>query len=151
MSKYNDRAEAVFLTGHENEWKEHFALQLQQAMQHFNLQYHQLANMLEISQQDLVNTLNVDNNLPTKKIEDIEDRLVMLNFGFEGFDARERVKVIMNTLLTEFELTTEILSNILKIEESKLIDFQKGRTLDNDIDLQIGVNVMILNYVLHKS
>jgi len=124
---------------------------LQQAMQHFNLQYHQLANMLDISQQDLVNTLNVDNNLPTKKIEDIEDRLVMLNFGFEGFDARERVKVIMNTLLTEFELTTEILSNILKIEENKLIDFQKGRTLDNDIDLQIGVNVMILNYVLHKS
>nr|WP_285397214.1 HTH domain-containing protein [Lysinibacillus sp. fls2-241-R2A-57] len=106
--------------------------------------------MFDISIIEIENLMKGSINITDQKFKEIENKLVMFNFGFDGFDAKERVRVILNSLLTEYELTTESLSQIIKVDEKELIDFKKERLLENSIEIKVCVNIIMLNFILHK-
>ncbi|MGY3186856.1 HTH domain-containing protein [Lysinibacillus sp. TE18511] len=124
--------------------------QFQELIQKFNLKFQQLSKMFDMPINEIENLMKGSIDITDQKFEEIEYKLTMLNFGFEGFDAKERVKVILNTLLTEYELTMENLSKIINVEEKELIDFKEDQILEKTIEVKIGVNIIMLNFVLHK-
>ena len=124
--------------------------QFQELIQKFNLKFQQLSRMFDMPINEIEYLMKGSIDITDQKFEEIEYKLTMLNFGFEGFDAKERVKVILNTLLTEYELTTENLSKIINVEEKELIDFKEDQILEKTIEVKIGVNIIMLNFVLHK-
>jgi len=124
--------------------------QFQELIQKFNLKFQQLSRMFDMPINEIEYLMKGSIDITDQKFEEIEYKLTMLNFGFEGFDAKERVKVILNTLLTEYELTTVNLSKIINVEEKELIDFKEDQILEKTIEVKIGVNIIMLNFVLHK-
>ena len=86
--------------------------------------------MFDMPINEIEDLMNGSNNITDQKFEDVENKLAMLKYGFEGFDAKERVKVILNTLLIAYELTTENLSKIINVEEKELINFKEDQLLE---------------------
>jgi len=73
----------------------------------------------------------------------------MLNHGFESFNAKERTKLLLNDLLTDYMLSTDSVSKIIQVEEQELIDFRQQQSMDKNIELKICVNVIMLHFALH--
>ncbi|MGE7948491.1 HTH domain-containing protein [Lysinibacillus sp. NPDC093688] len=124
--------------------------QFQDLIEKFNLGLQQLSKMFDIPTNDIDDLMKGSITITDKKFEEIEYKLTMLNFGFDGFNAKDRVKSILNSLLTEYEITTESLSKIIKVAEKELIDFKEEQLLERNIEIEICVNIIMLNFVLHK-
>lgn len=120
--------------------------QFQNLIKKFNLKFQQLSKMFDMPINEIEDLMNGSNNITDQKFEDVENKLAMLNYGFEGFDAKERVKVILNTLLIEYELTTENLSKIINVEEKELINFKEDQLLEKTMEIKISVNIIMLNF-----
>jgi len=124
---------------------------IQKLAEKFNFNHQQLSKILDLSINELGNLLNRKGNITKKQQENIENKLAMLNFGFEGFDAKERVTLILNDLLSNYRLTTETLSKIINVKEKELIDFNEKQIIDTNVEMKICVNVIMLHFVLHPS
>jgi len=124
---------------------------IQKLAEKFNFNHQQLSKILDLSINELENLLNRKGNITNKQQENIENKLTMLKFGFEGFDAKERVTLILNDLLSEYRLTTETLSKIINVKEKELIDFMKKQIIDTNVEMKICVNVIMLHFVLHHQ
>ena len=149
MEDYETEAEVFAISNHSKQFdylKDH-ALEL---VKKFNLNNQQLSKMLHLSVSEIKNLMNDSGSITNEKYEEIDNKLSMLNFGFEGFDARERVTLILNDLLTDYMLTTESLSKIIYVEEKELINFREKTLLDRNVELKICVNIIFLHFVLHK-
>ncbi|MDD1503496.1 hypothetical protein PVA17_12085 [Lysinibacillus sp. CNPSo 3705] len=149
MDKFQDNIEVSLLSTPSNQ-SDYLREQFQNLIKKFNLEFQQLSKMFDMPIYEIEDLMNGSNNITNQKFEDVENKLAMLNYGFEGFDAKERVKVILNTLLTEYELTIENLSKIINVEEKELIDFKEERLLEKTMEIKISVNIIMLNFVLHK-
>lgn len=149
MDKFRDNIEVSLLSTPSNQ-SDYLREQFQNLIKKFNLEFQQLSKMFDMPIYEIEDLMNGSNNITNQKFEDVENKLAMLNYGFEGFDAKERVKVILNTLLTEYELTIENLSKIINVEEKELIDFKEDRLLEKTMEIKISVNIIMLNFVLHK-
>jgi len=123
---------------------------IQKLAEKFNFNHQQLSKILDLSINELEDLLNRKGNITNKQQENIENKLTMLNFGFEGFDAKERATLILNDLLSDYKLTTETLSKIINVKEKELIDFMKKQIIDTNVEMKICVNVIMLHFVLHN-
>lgn len=110
----------------------------------------QLSKMFDIPTNEIDNLIKASITITEEQFEEIEYKLTMLNFGFNGFNAKDRVKSILNSLLTEYELTTESLSKMINVAEKELIDFKEDQLLERNIEIEICMNIIMLNFVLHK-
>jgi len=124
---------------------------IQKLAEKFNFNHQQLSKILDLSINELEDLLNRKGNITNKQQENIENKLTMLNFGFEGFDAKERATLILNDLLSDYKLTTETLSKIINVKEKELIDFMKKQIIDTNVEMKICVNVIMLHFVLHHQ
>lgn len=117
----------------------------------FNLSNQQLSKILNLSANEIENFINNADSITNEKSAEIDYKLTMLNFGFENFDTKERVKLLLNDLLTDYMLTTESLAKIINVEEKALIDFKEKTLPDRNIELKICVNIIFLHFVLRKK
>ncbi|MFB7160198.1 HTH domain-containing protein [Lysinibacillus sp. NPDC056232] len=124
--------------------------QFQDLIKKFNLGLQHLSKMFGIPINEIDNLMIGSITITDEKFEEIEYKLTMLNFGFDGFNAKDRVKSILNSLLTEYEITTESLSKIINIAEKELIDFKEDQLLERNIEIEICVNIIMFNFALHK-
>ncbi|MFE3574760.1 HTH domain-containing protein [Lysinibacillus sp. NPDC059133] len=124
--------------------------QFQDLIKKFNLGLQHLSKMFGIPINEIDNLMKGSITITDEKFEEIEYKLTMLNFGFDGFNAKDRVKSILNSLLTEYEITTESLSKIINIAEKELIDFKEDQLLERNIEIEICVNIIMFNFALHK-
>lgn len=116
----------------------------------FNFNHQQLSKILDLPMNDLENLMNNKGNISNEQFEKIENKITMLNFGFESFDAKERTTILLNDLITNYMLSTESLSKIINVEEHELINFRQHQLIDRNIELKICVNVIMLHFVLHN-
>jgi len=72
----------------------------------------------------------------------------MLLYGFDSIDAKERAILLLNDLLTDYLLSTEILAKIIKVREKELIAFRQNELIARSVELKICVNVIMLHFVI---
>lgn len=149
MKDYKNEVELFAVSNHSKQY-DYLKDQTLELVKKFNLNNQQLSKLLNLSVSEIGNLMNDSDIITNEKFEEIDNKLTMLNFGFENFDVKERVKLILNDLLTDYMLTTESLSKIIYVEEKDLIDFRKKTLLDRDIELKICVNIIFLHFILHK-
>ncbi|MGE7689920.1 HTH domain-containing protein [Lysinibacillus sp. NPDC097214] len=149
MEDYENEMELFAVSNHSKQY-DYLKDQTLELVKKFNLNNKQLAKLLNLSVSEIGNLMNDSDIITNEKSEEIDNKLTMLNFGFENFDVKERVKLILNDLLTDYMLTTEKLSKIIYVEEKDLIDFRKKTLLDREIELKICVNIIFLHFILHK-
>ncbi|KUF37457.1 HTH domain-containing protein [Lysinibacillus sp. F5] len=122
---------------------------IQELVGKFNLDYQQLSKILDLPINELENLMNNKGDISNEKFEKIENKITMLNYGFESFDAKERVTILLNDLIKNYMLSTEILSKIINVEEQELINFTQQQLTDRNVELKICVNVIMLHFVFH--
>ena len=149
MDKNQKEVEISFLTNGPTQ-SDYLREQFQDLIKKFNLGLQQLSIMFDIHINEIENLMKGSINITDQKFEEIENKLTMLNFGFDGFDAKDRVKSILSSLLAEYEITTESLSKIINVAEKELIDFKEDQLLKRNIEIDICVNIIMLNFILHK-
>ncbi|QGG51864.1 HTH domain-containing protein [Lysinibacillus pakistanensis] len=149
MGEFRDSIEVSFVSN--SSPFDYLIEDIQKLAEKFNFNHQQLSKILDLSINELGNLLNRKGNITKKQQENIENKLAMLNFGFEGFDAKERVTLILNDLLSNYRLTTETLSKIINVKEKELIDFNEKQIIDTNVEMKICVNVIMLHFVLHPS
>ena len=148
MGKFRDRVEVSFIS-HSSQF-DYLKEDIQELAEKFNFNHQQLSKILDLSINELEDLLNHKGNITNEQQEKIENKMTMLNFGFESFDAKERVTLILNNLLSDYRLTTESLSKIISVEEKEIIDFRKAQLIDRNVEMKICVNVIMLHFVLHN-
>ncbi|KOP70131.1 hypothetical protein AMS59_20030 [Lysinibacillus sp. FJAT-14745] len=149
MDEDQKKVEISFLTNGPTQY-DYLREQFQDLIKKFNLELQQISKMFDIPTNEINNLMKGSITITDEKFEEIEYKLTMLNFGFEGFNAKNRVKSILNRLLTEYELSTESLSKIINVAEKELIDFKEDQLLEKNIEIEICVNIIMLNFTLHK-
>lgn len=149
MKDYKNEVELFAVSNHSKQY-DYLKDQTLELVKNFNLNNQQLSKLLNLSVSEIGTLMNDSDIITNEKSEELDNKLTMLNFGFENFDVKERVKLILNDLLTDYMLTTESLSKIIFVEEKDLIDFRKKTLLDRDIELKICVNIIFLHFILHK-
>ncbi|WP_025117131.1 HTH domain-containing protein [Lysinibacillus fusiformis] len=122
---------------------------IQGLVEKFNFNHQQLSNILDLPINELENLMNNKGSISNEQFEKIENKITMLNFGFESFDAKERAIILLNDLITNYMLSTGSLSKVINVEEHELINFRQHQLTDRNIELKICVNVIILHFVLH--
>lgn len=128
MKDYENEMELFAVSNHSKQY-DYLKDQTLELVEKFNLNNKQLSKLLNLSVSEIGNLMNDSDIITIEKSEEIDNKLTMLNFGFENFDVKERVKLILNDLLTDYMLTTESLSKIIYVEEKDLIDFRKKQYL----------------------
>lgn len=149
MGEFRDSIEVSFVSN--SSPFDYLIEDIQKLAEKFNFNHQQLSKILDLSINELENLLNRKGNITNKQQENIENKLTMLNFGFEGFDAKERVTLILNDLLSNYRLTTKTLSKIINVKEKELLDFNKKQIIDTYVEMKICVNVIMLHFVLHHQ
>ena len=149
MDEKQKKVEISFLTNGPTQ-PDYFREQFQELIKKYNLRLQQLSKMFDIPINDIENIMKDSISITNEKFEEIEYKLTMLNFGFNDFNAKDRVKSILNSLLVEYEITTESLSKIINVTEKELLDFKDDQLLERNIEIEICVNIILLNFVLHK-
>ncbi|MEY9974850.1 plasmid maintenance system antidote protein VapI [Lysinibacillus sp. RC46] len=149
MDENQKKVEISFLTNGPIQ-SDYIREQFQVLIKKFNLGLQQLSKMFDIPINEIENIMNDSITITNEKFEEIEYKITMLNFGFDDFNAKDRVKSILNSLLVEYEITTESLSKIINVAEKELIDFKEDQLLERTIEIEICVNIIMLNFVLHK-
>jgi len=149
MDENQKIVEISFLTNGQTQ-SDYLREQIQDLIKKFNLELQQLSKMFDIPTNDIDNLMNGSIIITDEKFAEIEYKLTMLNFGFDGFNAKDRVKSILDSLLTEYEITTESLSKMINVAEKEIIDFKEDQLLERNIEIEICVNIIMLNFVLHK-
>jgi len=149
MDENQEKVEISFLTNGPTQ-SDYIREQFQVLIKKFNLGLQQLSKLFDIPINEIENIMNDSITITNEKFEEIEYKLTMLNFGFDDFNAKDRVKSILNSLLVEYEITTESLSKIINVAEKELIDFKEDQLLERTIEIEICVNIIMLNFVLHK-
>ena len=149
MGDFRDSVEVSFVSN--SSPFDYLIEDIQKLAEKFNFNHQQLSKIFDLSINELEDLLNRKGNITNKQQENIENKLTMLNFGFEGFDVKERVTLILNDLLSEYKLTTETLSKIINVKEKELIDFMKKQIIDTNVEMKICVNVIMLHFVLHHQ
>lgn len=124
--------------------------EIQVLVKNFNFNHQQLSKILNLSKIELENIMNNKGDISNEHFEKIENKLTMLNFGFEGFDARKRAILILNDLLTDYMLSTKNISEIIHVEEQELIDFRQQQLKNENVELKICVNIIMLHFVLRN-
>lgn len=148
MVKFKDNAEISF--GTNSSQFEYIKENIQGLVEKFNFNHQQLSKILDLQMNDLENLMNNKGNISNEQFEKIENKITMLNFGFESFDAKERTTMLLNDLITNYMLSIESLSKIIHVEEQELIDFRQKQLINKDIELKICVNVIMLHFILHN-
>lgn len=149
MDEKQKKVEISFLTNGPTQ-SDYFREQFQELIKKYNLRLQQLSKMFDIPINDIENIMKDSISITNEKFEEIEYKLTMLNFGFNDFNAKDRVKSILNSLLVEYEITTESLSKIINVTEKELLDFKEDQLLERNKEIEICVNIILLNFVLHK-
>lgn len=147
MGEFRDSVEVSFVS---NSLSFNFLIEdIQKLAEKFNFNHQQLSKIFDLSINELENLLNHKGNITNKQQEKIENKLTMLNFGFEGFDVRERVTLILKDLISDYRLTTETLSKIINVKKTELIAFNKKQIIDRNVEMKICVNIIMLHFVLN--
>lgn len=148
MVEFKGNAEISF--GTNSSQFEYIKENIQGLVEKFNFNHKQLSKILDLQMNDLENLMNNKGNISNEQFEKIENKITMLNFGFESFDAKERTTMLLNDLITNYMLSIESLSKIIHVEEQELIDFRQKQLINKDIELKICVNVIMLHFILHN-
>lgn len=118
----------------------------------FNLAFEQLPNLLTISPNELDDLLNQNVKLTANQERILKYKLTMLNHGFSlGITAKERVQLIIDSLIKQFGLSTENISKITNIDEEEILNFQRNTSISREVEMNIIVNIMMLNSILIQN
>lgn len=148
MVEFKDNVEISF--GTNSSQFDYIKENIKELVEKFNFNYQQISKILDLPMNDLENLMNNKGNISNEQFEKIENKITMLNFGFESFNAKERTTILLNDLITNYMLSIESLSKIIHVEEQELIDFRQKQLIDKDIELKICVNVIMLHFILHS-
>lgn len=121
---------------------------LQKLVGKYDLNQQQLSNIFELSKNALENEVSSKTDLSQDRIGKIQHKLDMLLYGFDSIDAKERAILLLNDLLTDYLLSTEILAKIIKVREKELIAFRQNELIARSVELKICVNVIMLHFVI---
>lgn len=149
MENNKNEAELFVIANHTKQF-DYLKDQTLETAKRFNLNNQQLSRIFNLSVNEMENFICDADSTTDEKSAEIDYKLTMLNFGFENFDTKERVKLLLNDLLTDYMLTTESLAKIINVEEKALIDFKERTLPDRNIELKICVNIIFLHFVLQK-
>ena len=147
MVEFKNETEIAFVTN--SSQFDYLKEDFQELIKILKLNYQQLSKIVDLPINEIENLMNNKGNLTSDKLGVIENKLAMLNHGFGSFDARERATYLLNDLLKDYMLSTDIVSKMIHVDEQELIDFRQKQLMDKDIELKICVNVTILHFVLH--
>ncbi len=147
MSKFKNNVEISF--GTNSSQFDYLKEDFKELIKTFNFNHQQLSKIFDLPINKIENLMNNKANFTNEELENIENKLAMLNHGFKSFDAKERTTLLLNDLLTDYMLSTESVSKIIQVEEQDLIDFRQQQSMDKNIELKICVNVIMLHFVLH--
>lgn len=118
----------------------------------YNLEFKQISKLFNIPLNKLNDILDQKVELTDHEEEKIENKLAMLNHGFSsGIEAKERVQIILDNLVDQFELSIGNISKIINIEEKELLNFKENKPVPKEIELNIAVNTIMLNFVLNQN
>ncbi|WP_155590978.1 HTH domain-containing protein [Lysinibacillus cavernae] len=148
MAEFNDNVAVSFVSNvpHLKYLKD----EIQELAEKFNFNYQQLSKIIDLPINEIENFMNSKGTITIEQQEKIENKLAILNHGFESFDARERVSLLLNDLIADYMFSTESISKIIHVEEKELANFRRGKLLtDRNEELKICVNVIMLHFVLH--
>lgn len=150
MEHNKNEAELLVKANHTKQF-DYLKDQTLESVKRFNLSNQQLSKILNLSANEIENFINNADSITNEKFAEIDYKLTMLNFGFENFDTKERVKLLLNDLLTDYMLTTENLAKIINVEEKALIDFKEKTLPDRNTELKICVNIIFLHFIFRKK
>ncbi|MCT6926318.1 HTH domain-containing protein [Metasolibacillus sp.] len=126
--------------------------ELQDLTDKFNLTFEQLPNLLTILPKELDDLLNQNVKLTANQERILKYKLTMLNHGFSlDLTAKERVQLIIDSLVKQFGLSIENISRITNIEEEEILSFQKNTPISREVEMNVIVNIMMLNSVLIQN
>lgn len=126
--------------------------ELQDLIEKFNLTLEQLPNLLTISPNELDDLLNQNVKLTANQERILKYKLTMLHHGFSlDITAKERVQLIMDSLIKQFGLSIKNISKITNIKEEDILSFQKNTPISREVEMNVIVNIMMLNSVLIQN
>ncbi|MBM7717688.1 plasmid maintenance system antidote protein VapI [Bacillus thermophilus] len=129
-----------------------FKKEIQDLVNKYDLEFKQISKLLNIPLDKLNNMLNHKVGITDHEEEKIENKLAMLNHGFSsGIEAKERVQIILDNLIDQFELSISNISKIINVEEKELLNFKENKPVPKEIELNIAVNTIMLNFVLNQT
>jgi len=146
MVELKNHAKLSLITNasHFNDMTEDF----RKLVEKYELNQQQLSNIFNLSKNALENEVSSKANMSHDHHKIIQHKIDMLLYGFDSIDAKERAILLLNDLLTDYLLSTEILAKIIKVREKELIAFRQNELIARSVELKICVNVIMLHFVI---
>ncbi|HEF5238606.1 TPA: hypothetical protein SAS01_005351 [Bacillus cereus] len=118
-------------------------------LKNFDLKPEQLSKLLNIPISKINNVK--DEEITNDEKEKIEYISAMLNYGLPGMEANERVHILLDTLIEEFQLSIRNIAKMINVEEDDLLNFKENGSIKKEIELKICVNLVMLNFILNQN
>ncbi|GIN97860.1 hypothetical protein J6TS1_37300 [Siminovitchia terrae] len=126
--------------------------EIQSLTSKFDLNLKQLSKLLNKPLTKINNIIHQEKiDLTDHEKENIQHKSAMLHYGLSGIEAKERAQIILDTLAQEFDLSLMNISKLLDVSEKELLNFKENIPIERNLELNICVNIIMLNFTLHQN